>query len=96
MDPRSLIEDRVNLGTGVGINKRSSNAYYISMVCERFGRAPPLSNNVVQISKTKRCLCKFELLGVLSNKDQELDCKSRRENQKWIIGVLEGIHKHRF
>ena len=72
--------------------KRSSNSYRISMVCERFGRVAPLSNNVVRKSKTKRCLCRFELLGVLSDKDPELDCESQRQNQ---IGVLEGRHNHR-
>ena len=82
-------------GLMIVLIKRSSNPYRISMVCERFGRAPPLSNNVVRRSKTKRCLCKFELLGVLSKKDPELNCESQHENHKWIIGVLEGRHNHR-
>jgi len=75
--------------------KRSSNAYRISMVCERFGRAAPLGNNIVRKSTTKKFLCKFELLGVLSEKNRELDYESQRQNQKWILGVIEGRHNHR-
>ena len=75
--------------------KRSSNHYRISMVCERFGRATPLSNNIIRRSKTKRCLCKFELIGVLTEKNRELERECQREDQKWIIGVLEGKHNHK-
>lgn len=65
------------------------------MVCERFGAPTPLPAKIIRRSKTKKCFCRFQLLGALTKKDSLLDKKSQRENQKWIIGVMVGQHNHR-
>ena len=85
-----------NIATGLKIVliKLNSNRYRITMVCERYGPEHPPPVNPLRSSYSKKCGCRFELLGCLTKKDPSLSKKDAIEQQRWILYVVEGRHNH--
>lgn len=78
---------------------RNSSPYQISMVCDRFGKPrtgrpkvnienPDLPVPMIRNTRSKKCGCRFELMGVREKKEQG------NPSPKWVLGVMEGRHNH--
>ena len=84
----------------IALVKRNTNPYQISIVCDRFGpwrsgrpkvnkENPELPVPKIRKSRSKKCGCKFEIMGVRKKK------KAWTVGEKWMLGVIEGRHNHK-
>ena len=82
--------------------RKNTSPYAVSIVCDRYGESRrvredaklmncgkvPVYKPRICNSRSKKCGCRFELLGYRSDK------KTEDSQTKWRLGVVEGRHNH--
>ena len=82
--------------------RKNTSPYEVSIVCDRYGESRRVREDAklmnsgkvhvykprIRNSRSKKCGCRFELLGYRSDK------KTGDSQTKWRLGVVEGRHNH--